>query len=60
MKTVPVAPVVTSESKTSSSADLPGAKKTESKGCFLTDQHNIQFEVLAGDGWVSDRVTSKI
>merc|ERR1719270_2984484 len=31
IKTVPVAPVVTSENKTSSSADLPGAKKTESK-----------------------------
>ena len=46
MKTVPVAPVVTSESKTSSSADLPGAKKTESKGCYFTDEHNIASKRL--------------
>ena len=31
IKTVPVAPVITNERKTSTSAELPGAKKTETK-----------------------------
>merc|ERR1719420_2101009 len=31
MKTVPVAPVITNERKTSTSAELPGAKKSEAK-----------------------------
>jgi len=42
IKTVPVAPVITNERKTSTSAELPGAKKTETK--VTTTRHDMFVE----------------